>query len=83
MTALAFTTGGCGYLDVDPELGLEDKEVFGTYSNFRSYFDSTLPEMARTRKTYFMRSRCTRTFSRNIHSHGITPLIWLMPEEWV
>lgn len=39
MTALAFTTGGCGYLDVDPELGLEDKEVFGTYSNFRSYFD--------------------------------------------
>ena len=30
---------GCSYLNVDPELGLEDSEVFGTYSNFRSYFD--------------------------------------------
>lgn len=30
---------GCDYLDVDPELGLEDKDVFETYKNFRSYFD--------------------------------------------
>ena len=39
VSALALAIGGCGYLDVDPELGLDDSEVFGTYSNFRSYFD--------------------------------------------
>ncbi len=30
---------GCNFLDVDPELGLTDEEVFGSYSNFRKYFD--------------------------------------------
>ena len=30
---------GCGYLNVDPELGMDDEDVFGTYSSFRSYFD--------------------------------------------
>ncbi len=30
---------GCDYLDVDPELGLSDEEVFGSYSTFRKYFD--------------------------------------------
>ena len=30
---------GCNFLDVDPELGLSDEEVFGSYSNFRKYFD--------------------------------------------
>lgn len=30
---------GCGYLNVDPELGIDDENVFGTYSSFRSYFD--------------------------------------------
>lgn len=28
----------CNFLDVDPELGLSDEEVFETYSNFSSYF---------------------------------------------
>lgn len=31
--------GGCSYLDVDPELGLTQDEVFETYKNYRSYFD--------------------------------------------
>ena len=30
---------GCNFLDVDPELGLSDEEVFGSYSAFRKYFD--------------------------------------------
>lgn len=30
---------GCNFLDVDPELGLTDEEVFGSYSTFRTYFD--------------------------------------------
>lgn len=28
----------CNFLDVDPELGLSEEEVFETYSNFSSYF---------------------------------------------
>ena len=36
-TVLLFS--GCSWLDVDPELGIEDSEVFETYANFRNYFD--------------------------------------------
>ena len=35
---LALATG-CNWLDVDPELGLSDEEVFSTYKNFCQYFD--------------------------------------------
>lgn len=35
----AVTFSGCNWLDVDPELGIEESEVFETYANFRSYFD--------------------------------------------
>ncbi len=34
-----FGVSGCNFLDVDPELGLSDEEVFGSYSAFRKYFD--------------------------------------------
>ena len=34
----AFCAAGCNYLDVDPDLGLTDEEVFSSYSNFSSYF---------------------------------------------
>lgn len=37
---LAVLTAGCSYLDVDPELGMSEEDVFGTYKNFRKYFDS-------------------------------------------
>lgn len=30
---------GCNYLDVDPELGLTEEDVFSTYKNYRLYFD--------------------------------------------
>ena len=30
--------GGCKFLDVDPELGLTDQDVFSTYKNFSMYF---------------------------------------------
>ena len=30
---------GCSYLNVDPELGISEDEVFESYTNFRSYFD--------------------------------------------
>lgn len=36
---VGLSVNGCNYLDVDPELGLDDDEVFETYSNFRKYFD--------------------------------------------
>ncbi|MBR6933640.1 MAG: RagB/SusD family nutrient uptake outer membrane protein [Bacteroidales bacterium] len=31
----------CHYLDVDPELGLADEEIFSTYKNFWNYFSYT------------------------------------------
>ena len=37
VVSIAFA--GCSYLDVDPELGISENEVFETYANFRSYFD--------------------------------------------
>lgn len=37
--AAFFCVSGCNFLDVDPELGLSDEEVFGSYSSFRKYFD--------------------------------------------
>ena len=38
LSLLAFVVTDCKYLDVDPELGLDDETVFGTYANFRAYF---------------------------------------------
>lgn len=35
----AVLSGACSYLDVDPELGMTEKDVFGTYKNFKAYFD--------------------------------------------
>ena len=35
----ALTLGGCSWLDVDPELGLTENDVFSTYKNFKLYFD--------------------------------------------
>ena len=37
--AVFIGVSGCNFLDVDPELGLSDEEVFGSYSSFRKYFD--------------------------------------------
>lgn len=37
--ALTAIAGCSSFLDVDPELGLTEDEVFETYANFRSYFD--------------------------------------------
>lgn len=38
LAAAAILTG-CHFLDVDPELGLTDEDVFSTYTNFKMYFD--------------------------------------------
>lgn len=38
LSAISLLATDCRYLDVDPELGLDDQTVFGTYANFRSYF---------------------------------------------
>ena len=35
--AMAFSFTGCHYLDVDPELGITEEEVFSTYSNANSF----------------------------------------------
>lgn len=37
-----FSFTGCNFLDVDPELGLTEEDVFSTYKNYRLYFDYTL-----------------------------------------
>ena len=34
----AASLSSCHYLDVDPELGLSDEQVFSSYKNFSSYF---------------------------------------------
>ena len=34
----AASLSSCNYLDVDPELGLSDEQVFSSYKNFSSYF---------------------------------------------
>lgn len=40
VTAAALLAGGgCSYLDIDPELGLTEEDVFSTYKNFKLYFD--------------------------------------------
>lgn len=35
----ALVTPTCSYLDIDPELGITENEVFSTYKNFKLYFD--------------------------------------------
>lgn len=37
--AACVMVNSCNFLDVDPELGLSDEEVFGSYTTFRQYFD--------------------------------------------
>ena len=38
--AVTATLGtGCSYLDIDPELGLTENDVFSTYKNYKMYFD--------------------------------------------
>lgn len=34
-----FSLGSCNFLEVDPELGLTEEDVFSTYKNYRLYFD--------------------------------------------
>ena len=36
-----FMAVSCHYLDVDPELGLSDEDIFSTYNNFWNYFSYT------------------------------------------
>ena len=31
---------GCNYLDVDPETGLDENQVFTTWNNFKAYFNN-------------------------------------------
>ena len=39
LTLAALVTPTCSYLDIDPELGITENEVFSTYKNFKLYFD--------------------------------------------
>lgn len=39
LSCLAALLSACSFLDVDPELGMTEKDVFGTYKNFKAYFD--------------------------------------------
>lgn len=37
---LAVSAVSCNFLDVDPELGLSEEDVFGTTKNFKAYFNT-------------------------------------------
>ena len=37
ISAALVSAAGCHFLDVDPELGVTEEEVFGTYKNFRNF----------------------------------------------
>ena len=37
--AVALLAPSCSYLDIDPELGITEKDVFSTYKNYKMYFD--------------------------------------------
>lgn len=36
----AILSAGCSFLDISPDLGLSDKDVFTKYSNFKAYLES-------------------------------------------
>ena len=38
LLALAVGSTGCKYLDVDPEMGLDENQVFTVWDNFKSYY---------------------------------------------
>ena len=38
--ACLFLTCSCNFLDVNPELGLTEDDVFTTYKNYKLFFDS-------------------------------------------
>lgn len=38
----AFSICSCTFLDVSPELGLTEEDVFSTYKNFKMYFDNAI-----------------------------------------
>ena len=43
-TAAALLATSCSYLDIDPELGITEKDVFSTYKNYKMYFDYAYPD---------------------------------------
>ena len=32
--------GGCNYLDVSPDLGISEEEIFSTYKNYSNFLDA-------------------------------------------
>ena len=34
-----FGMNSCNYLDVDPELGIDEEDIFSSYKNFKAYFN--------------------------------------------
>ena len=34
-----FGLNSCNYLDVDPELGIDEEDIFSSYKNFKAYFN--------------------------------------------
>lgn len=40
LSVLIPSVSSCDWLDVDPELGMTETDVFGTYKNFKAFFDT-------------------------------------------
>ena len=39
MISAAVVLTGCNWLDINPETGLDETEVFTVWDNFKAYFD--------------------------------------------
>ena len=40
LLACCISAQGCHYLDMDPETGLDENQVFSTWDNFKAYFNN-------------------------------------------
>ena len=40
LLACTLSAPGCHYLDMDPETGLDENQVFSTWDNFKAYFNN-------------------------------------------
>ena len=38
LSTLTLSVSGCNYLDINPEMGLDEDQVFTVWDNFKSYY---------------------------------------------
>ncbi len=48
LMSMLFGLNSCHYLDVDPELGIVEEDIFSSYKNFKAYFNAVYEGTVRT-----------------------------------